>query len=98
MSKETLLSPTLHFLNEIMNNPESCKAFSDDPEKFFKKFEKKYELKQEVKDCLYHPMQGLEEILKIVKGELTTTTTNYQPIIILPPPSEGKKSKSKSKS
>ncbi|MFY8299927.1 hypothetical protein AAEU28_14265 [Pseudoalteromonas sp. SS15] len=88
MSKETLLSPTLHFLNEIMNNPESCKDFSDNPEVFFEKFEEKYELKQEVKDCLYHPMQGLEEILKIVKSELTTTTTNYQPIIILPPPGD----------
>lgn len=88
MSKEALLSPTLHFLNEIMNNPQSCEDFSDNPEVFFKKFEEKYELKQEVKDCLYHPMQGLEEILKIVKSELTTTTTNYQPIIILPPPTE----------
>ncbi len=91
MSKASLLSPTLHFLNEIMNNPENCKAFSDNPEDFFNNFEEENQLviKQEVKESLYNSELGLTEILNIVKVELTTTTSQYQPIIILPPPSGG---------
>ena len=74
-------SPTLHFLNQIINNKEVFEKFRNDPEAVFKQLN----TPKEISDVFYKEDKGMDDLLSSIKKELEPKKSWF---IMPPPPSE----------